>query len=127
MDNEIKSINQIEMVKLAMGLLERGIEFEIRTIPGFTDGALQLVVPSVANPEWDAVCSNFSYGGAKGLIEISGKYVDEDYIDDVQGWLSAEDILERIDRERMEEQMIWEEEDMEIGYDPYMGCYTDDC
>ena len=127
MDNKIKSINQMEMVKLAMGLLDRGIEFEIRTIPGFTDGGLQLVVPSVANPEWDAVCSNFTYGGAKGLIEISGKYVEEDYLDDVQGWLSAEDILERIDRAEMEDQMAWEEENMEVGYDPYMGCYTDDC
>lgn len=127
MNNKIDSINQIEMIKLAIGLLDRGIEFEIRTTPEFSDGALQLVVPSVTNPEWDAVCSNFSYGGTKGLIEISGKYVDEDYIDDVQGWLSAEDILERIDRERMEEQIMWEEEDMEMGYDPYLGCYTDDC
>lgn len=127
MDNKIKSINQIEMVKLAMGLLDRGIEFEIRTIPDCTDGALQLVVPSIANPEWDAVCSNFTYGGAKGLIEISGKYVEEDYLDDVQGWLSAEDILERIDRAEMEDQMAWEDENMEVGYDPYMGCYTDDC
>ena len=127
MNNEIKSINQMEMVKLAMGLLDRGIEFEIHTIPDFTDGALQLVVPSIANPEWDAVCSNFTYGGTKGLIEISGKYVEEDYLDDVQGWLSAEDILERIDRAEMEDQMAWEEENMEVGYDPYMGCYTDDC
>lgn len=127
MNNEIKSINQMEMVKLAMGLLDRGIEFEIRTTPEFSDGALQIIVPSIANPEWDAVCSNFSYGGAKGLIEISGKYVEDDYIDDVQGWLSAEDILERIDREEVEERMMWEEENMEIGYDPYLGCYTDDC
>lgn len=127
MSNKIDSINQMEMVKLAMGLLDRGIEFEIRTIPDCTDGALQLVVPSVTNPEWDAVCSNFTYGGANGLIEISGKYVEEDYLDDVQGWLSAEDILERIDRAEMEDQMAWEEENMEVGYDPYIGCYTDDC
>ena len=127
MNNKINSINQIEMVKLAMGLLDRGIEFEIRTTPEFSDGALQIIVPSIANPEWDAVCSNFSYGGAKGLIEISGKYVEDDYLDDVQGWLSAEDILERIDRAEMENQMAWEEENMEVGYDPYMGCYTDDC
>jgi hypothetical protein len=127
MNNKIDSINQMEMIKLAMGLEARGIEFEIRTTPGMTDGALQIVVPSIENPEWDAVCSNFTYGGANGLIEISGKYVDEDYIDDVQGWLSAEDILERIDRAEMEDQMAWEEENMEVGYDPYMGCYTDDC
>lgn len=39
---------------------------------------------------WDAVCHEFSYGGKDGLLEIYGCLTD-----DVEGWLTAEDIINK--------------------------------
>lgn len=80
------SIDQTEMMKLAFGLRDRGIEFNARS---FFDG-LQIVV----GDDWDAVCHNGSYGHEKGLIEVMGLPQCED---DVIGWLTAEEVLKMVD------------------------------
>lgn len=37
----------------------------------------------------------------------------------------AQDLIAIMEKD--EESEDWEEPDLEMGYDPYMGCYTDDC
>ena len=41
-------------------------------------------------------------------------------------WVRVEVEDEKLDF-RDDESEDWEEPDLEMGYDPYMGCYTDDC
>lgn len=80
-----------EMTKLATGLAERGIAFEFRPI---FDG-YQIIV---RNWEWDAICHSGCYGAEEGLIEVAGCMV-RDNPEDVDGWLTAEKILKRVDEE----------------------------
>lgn len=48
---------------------------------------------------WDAVCHKGSYGYELGLLEIYGSLVDEKKDgDSVAGWLTAEDVITRIER-----------------------------
>ena len=46
---------------------------------------------------WDAVCQFGSYGGEQGLLEIMGDIVEEGE-GDVVGFLTADDVIERIER-----------------------------
>ena len=78
-------INQNEMMALAFGLRERGIEFKARS---FYDG-LQILCDG-----WDAICHNGSYGHERGLIEVMGL---PQCGDDVLGYLTAEEILNFLD------------------------------
>lgn len=80
----ISTINQKEMLLLALGLAERNISFGIRS---FYDG-LQIVCDG-----WDAICHNGSYGHELGLIEVMG-IIDEQ---DVVGRLTAKEILDFLD------------------------------
>jgi hypothetical protein len=41
-------------------------------------------------------------------------------------WVRVEVEDEKLDF-RDDESEDWEEPDLEMGYDPYMGCYSDDC
>lgn len=77
----------VEINKLAEGLAERGIEHTVRKS---FDG-LQIVAEG-----WDVICHQYSYGGDRGLLEAMGTIVRVDY-DDVEGYLTAEEILKRID------------------------------
>lgn len=49
---------------------------------------------------WDAICHRGSYGYERGLIEIMGSIVtpEEKEYDDVVGYLSAEDIIKRLEK-----------------------------
>lgn len=57
-------------------------------------GNPQVCYPSKENCICDAVCHWFSYGGDEGLLEIMGLVERED--DDVEGWLTAEEVFHRI-------------------------------
>ena len=46
--------------------------------------------------DWDAICHDFSYGHEEGLLEIMGSLVREDIGDEVEGWLTAEAVIERM-------------------------------
>ena len=81
------TINQNEMMKLAFGLRDRGIEFSVKS---FFDG-IQIIV---GDWDWDAICHSGSYGHEKGLIEVMGLPQCQD---DVIGWLTAEEILKMVD------------------------------
>ena len=79
------------MKKLIIGLGNLNIDFEIR--PLYLGGIMVIV----NNWEWDAVLFPGSYGSEKGLIEICGSIVqNNDDDDDVEGYLTAEEILNRV-------------------------------
>ena len=94
-----------EMEKLEQGLIERGIDYTKRAL----NGGQQIIVNDW---DWDAVCHKDSYGHEEGLIEVMGCIVDDDE-DDVEGWLTAEEILARVDGEDYSEEEEEEEEDEE--------------
>ena len=76
-----------EISALANGLMARGIGFEFRTLYS----GYQIICD-----DWDAICHEYSYGGKNGLIEIMGSIVKTED-DDVEGCLTAKEILNRID------------------------------
>ena len=84
------TINQTEMMKLAFGLRDRGIEFSTKS---FCDG-IQLIV---GDWDWDAICHSGSFGHENGLIEVMGLPQCQD---DVIGYLTAEDVLKMVDELR---------------------------
>lgn len=85
-----------EMDKLAAKLTEMGIKFEDRQIC-FTTGR-QIAVYEKGRKIWDAVCSPFSYGGQRGLLEVMGVIVDGKREDgDVKGWLTADDVIKMVE------------------------------
>lgn len=110
---EMERINQNEMMALAFGLRERGIEFEIHS---FFDG-LQIRCDG-----WDAICHNGSYGHERGLIEVMGL---PQCGDDVIGYLTAAEVLAMVDDEWVDDEPA--DIDDDCGFDPYEGCYTYDC
>lgn len=62
----------------------------------------QICVPSynAQNREWDVICQRGSYGAEEGLLEIYGDIVDQNAGDSVEGWLTADDVIARIERRR---------------------------
>ena len=82
-----------ELKKLAIGLIERGIEFRFENL---YDGGIIYVDDN----HWDAVCHDGSYGHSDGTLEIMGSYlVDEHKVGDtVEGYLTADEILSRLDK-----------------------------
>lgn len=85
----MKEIYTKELNKLAVGLIERGIPFEFNS---FYNGGI------IIWDNCDAICHDGSYGREKGLLEIMGILVDEAKTNDtVEGWLTADEILKRID------------------------------
>lgn len=87
------SVNLNEINQLAQGLVEKGITFTTKRLLG----GMQIVVnDDNDNYLWDAICHCGSYGHEEGLIEIMGTIVQND-CDDVEGYLTAEEILSRLD------------------------------
>lgn len=79
-----------EIGKLMIGLAERGIEFTlIKAFDGF-----KVDVPSQG---WDAICHSGSYGCLQSYLEVMGSKVNRNPYDDVEGYLTAEEILRRLD------------------------------
>jgi len=46
---------------------------------------------------WDATCNPISYGHKDGLLEIAGRIV-ESTTDGVEGYLTADDIISRLEK-----------------------------
>ena len=90
---------------MAIGLIKRGIQFEFREM--FNGGQI-IVYEKINTPyemagklerKWDAICHDGSYGSESGLLEIMGELVDEEEVGDtVEGYLTAKEVLERVDR-----------------------------
>lgn len=63
------------------------------------DGGRQIVVND-ENGEYlfDAICGYGSFGFNQGLIEIMGCIVPDDVHDSVEGFLTADEVIERIEK-----------------------------
>lgn len=55
----------------------------------------QVWYPSHEGSICDVICHGYSYGGREGLLEIMG-LVDPEIGDDVEGYLKAEEVFNRI-------------------------------
>ena len=86
----MKSIYVGELNQLMLGLMKRDIEF---TFTPFMNGG-KVDVPS---QNWDAICHDGSYGHEVGELEVMGS-INTNPLDSVEGWLSAEEILKRVDK-----------------------------
>lgn len=75
-----------EIAKLARGLQMRGIAYTMRV----RDDGLQIVADN-----WDVVCFTGSYGAQRGRLEAMGRTITGN--DDVEGYLTADEILRRLD------------------------------
>lgn len=90
-----------EFAKLVRGLNLKGVKME--TVIEDDWGAQVIVYDDEGNRLWDAVINKASYGHEKGLLEIMGSAIvkkvslmGDDDEDDVLGWLTADEILEKI-------------------------------
>ena len=90
MEMELNKFYLKEIGKLMIGLAERGIDFTLtKAFDGF-----KVDVPS---QDWDAICHSGSYGCKSALLEVMGAKVNKNPYDSVEGCLTAEEILSRLD------------------------------
>ena len=90
-----------ELNKLERYLKEHNIPYERKDKPKDEFGwdFHKICVPSSGDDyQWDAICHRGSYGYEEGKIEIYGSIVFENDGDSVVGWLTAEEVIERIER-----------------------------
>lgn len=90
---KLNEIYTVEMKKLAAGLVEKGIPFKFRKL---FDGYQLVVQDDNDKYLWDAICHIGSYGHEIGKLEIMGNIVSPGAEDEVEGCLTAEDILKRL-------------------------------
>ena len=90
-----------EFAKLVRGLNLKGIKME--TVIEDDWGAQVIVYDDEGNRLWDAVINKASYGHKQGLLEVMGEAIvkkicvsEDDDEDDILGWLTADEILEKI-------------------------------
>lgn len=86
LDNEF---HPTEMYKLINLLIKAKIPFEVTE----NMDTPQVWYPSKESHICDAICHSGSYGHEQGLLEIMGLTIDSD---DVEGYLTAEEVFERI-------------------------------
>lgn len=96
--NDKKRMSELD--KLEKYLRENGYKVE-RIDSDVPEGYCHQVIvfDDDGNRKWDAVCHFWSYGYEKGLLEVYGETVvfPEDG-DAVAGWLTAEDVIDRLNR-----------------------------
>ena len=85
-------ITDTEMTKLINMMTKANIPFELTT-DVYNNIDNQLWYPSYKERVCDVICHEGSYGGDMGLLEIMGLICEEG---DVKGWLTAEEVFERI-------------------------------
>ena len=86
-----------EIEKLEKYLKEKGYNYERKkTSIGIHSGDQLIVYDENGDRQWDAVCNWGSYGHEQGLLEIMGSIVKPGG-DSVEGWLTAADIIERLE------------------------------
>lgn len=57
-----------------------------------------IVYDERGNRLWDAICHEGSYGAEEGLLEIYGEIISPMAGDSVEGWLTAKDVIKRIEQ-----------------------------
>lgn len=88
-----------ELDKLEKYLKEHNIPYDRidEAEKGLIDRHQILVKDKDGDVIWDAICHFGSYGYEKGLLEIMGTLVGPGDGDSVAGWLTAEDVIKRIE------------------------------
>ena len=82
-----------EIKRLVKMLENSNIPFELTDdVMGNSDN--QIWYPNYNESICDVICHEYSYGGKDGYLEIMG--LSENHDDDVEGWLIAEDVYNRI-------------------------------
>lgn len=61
------------------------------------DGEQIIVFGDNGDRKWDAICTKYSYGHEKGLIEIMGDIAKKHAGDWVEGCLTAQDVIDRVE------------------------------
>lgn len=95
-----------ELLKLETWLKENHYDYtrtDETNIGNTTCEAHQIIVYKIDNRRvrsWDAIYSTASYGYEEGLLEIYGDIVDPDVGDSVEGWLTANDIIKRLEQKK---------------------------
>ena len=89
-----------QMATLAEKLTQAGIPFETVYMNKDLYSRAGESVPQIWYPNrkknvCDVICHKYSYGGDRGLLEIMG-LVSEECDDDVEGYLTAEEVFKRI-------------------------------
>ena len=87
-----------ELDKLEEYLRSRGYSYERiddETIP--LCNRHQIIVNKGTPEQWDAICQCGSYGYVEGLLKIYGSIVGPQDLDSVVGFLTAEDIIKRLE------------------------------
>lgn len=100
-----KLIRLVELDKLEFYLKGKGISYKrIDRWEDLTQHHQLLINCDEAGwPEWDVICHKGSYGYTDGLLEIAGSLVDEEKDgDSVVGYLTAQDVIDRIERKEKE-------------------------
>lgn len=93
-----------ELDKLEKYLKENKYNYERIERTGIIDRH-QIIVYENGERVWDAVCHEGSFGYEKGLLEIMGTIV-QDKEDDVEGYLTAKEIIERLEIMKKTKKMI---------------------
>lgn len=86
MGNQKTDLDFTEIETLAKSLVKKGIPFTYRNLYNGKQ---------ILCEEWDAVIHSGSYGHDRGLLEIMGSIVGPNG-DEVEGYLTAEEILSRL-------------------------------
>ncbi len=93
-----------ELDKLQKYLDDKGIPYERTDTERVFDGMdmsrhqINVYKDQEKTALWfDAICHPGSYGYEAGLLEIMGDIVESEY-DDVEGWLTAEEIIDRMEK-----------------------------
>lgn len=81
-----------EMDKLQAYLDKKGIDYVRKSIH---DGQQIVVYDKYGNRLWDAILHSGSYGMEEDLLEVMGEILGHD---DVEGHLTAEDIIKYIEQ-----------------------------
>ena len=88
-----------ELDKLEKYLKEYRYEYTREDVDKKPVDLHQIIVYKNGERSQDAICHYGSYGYEKGLLEIYGDIVwPEVDLDDVRGWLTADDVIARIER-----------------------------
>ena len=90
-------VDLTEMNKLERYLKEKGIQYQ-RVDEDLGNLEIhRICVPGVTSWRWDAICHQYSHGWEDGLIEIMGDIVPSWAGDCIEGRLTADEVIERIE------------------------------
>lgn len=88
-----ETVDTTEIRKLHQMLTETGIPHEIEVL----HGGYHISYPGQEDLGCSVIQHRYSYGRDQGLLEIDGLLTSEEQrVDNVAGWLTAEDVFGRI-------------------------------